>query len=539
MKICRWFGSIFLSFVLLFGSVPAVSAADAADVQRIGRAADAAAAYLLNTVTAPQIGAVGGEWSVIGLARGNFNVPQSYWEQYYEAASCQISSLGGVLHSRKYTEYSRVILALTAIGADPRDVAGYHLLEPLGDYEKTVAQGVNGPIWALIALDSKAYEMPVNSNAKTQATRQLYLDRILSCQLADGGWSEWGGGSADADTTAMALQALAGYRSRSDIAAAANRALTCLSRMQDPQGNFGTLEGCAQVLIALCSFGIDVSDLRFIKSGNTVADALLRYQKTDGSFCHTIGESRGDLMSTEQGLCALAAEQRFLNGAAALYSMQDVQGGVLDYGKNDGLSGKHADVLKVPVMSAGVTFSDSLGHANQTAIEALAARGIINGRGSGLFVPSDSMTRAEFSTIVVRALGLKPKAVQAFDDVASNAWYAPYVGTAYTYGIVNGVGNHQFNPSGTITRQEAAVMAMRAAALCGLKSSMSPTDIRDALALYEDYRGISGWAQEAMAFCYQENLFNREDLRAEPLQPILRCEIAELLYRLLGRANLL
>ena len=45
--------------------------------------------------------------------------------------------------------------------ADPRDVAGYDLTKPLGDFDKTVWQGINGPIWALIALDSGNYEVPV------------------------------------------------------------------------------------------------------------------------------------------------------------------------------------------------------------------------------------------------------------------------------------------------------------------------------------------------------------------------------------------
>ena len=78
------------------------------------------------------------------------------------------------------------------------------------------------------------------------------------------------------------------------------------------------------------------------------------------------------------------------------------------------------------------------------------------------------MTRAEFATIVVRALGLTPADTGAFVDVASTAWYSPYVGAASTYGLINGVGEGRFSPDGTITRQEAAVMVSRAAELCGI-----------------------------------------------------------------------
>lgn len=157
------------------------------------------AAYMLAAVPSPRIGSIGGEWAVLGLARSGCDVPQAYWDGYYEAVEQEVVSRGGVLDENKYTEYSRVIAALTAIGADPSNVGGYDLLTPLGDFEKTVRQGVNGPIWALIALDAGRYEVPVNTGAKTQATRQLYIDELLSRQLTGGGWSLTGRGGADAE----------------------------------------------------------------------------------------------------------------------------------------------------------------------------------------------------------------------------------------------------------------------------------------------------------------------------------------------------
>ena len=135
------------------------------------------AAYMLSAVKAPEVGSIGGEWAVIGLARSGYSVPANYYDDYYARVEKYVKNCSGVLHERKYTEYSRVILALTAIGRDPSNVAGYNLLTPLGDFEKTIWQGLNGPIWALIALDSGNYEIPKNTAAKTQATRQLYVDR--------------------------------------------------------------------------------------------------------------------------------------------------------------------------------------------------------------------------------------------------------------------------------------------------------------------------------------------------------------------------
>lgn len=66
------------------------------------------------------------------------------------------------------------------------------------------SQGINGPIFALIALDSHDYEIPKAVAGKTQTTREALIDAILAAQLSDGGWNVNGNG-ADADMTAMAI----------------------------------------------------------------------------------------------------------------------------------------------------------------------------------------------------------------------------------------------------------------------------------------------------------------------------------------------
>ena len=149
------------------------------------------------------------------------------------------------------------------------------------------------------------------------------------------------------------------------------------------------------------------------------------------------------------------------------------------------------------------------------------------------------MTRAQYATIIVKALGLTPKASGKFKDVPSDKWYAPYIGTANAYGIVNGVSDTEFNPEGTITRQEAALMTVRAAKLCGLETEISEGEQGDVLCDYMDYRTIASWAKESMAYCYGNEILNTDDLNAEPKRDILRCEVAEMLYRMLLLANLI
>ena len=89
------------------------------------------AAYVLKTVQSPQVGSTGGEWAVIGLARSETSVPQSWYDGYLQRLTAHVQQCGGVLDARKYTEYSRVILALTALGKDAAAFAGYDLTLPL------------------------------------------------------------------------------------------------------------------------------------------------------------------------------------------------------------------------------------------------------------------------------------------------------------------------------------------------------------------------------------------------------------------------
>lgn len=266
-------------------------------------AISAAGAYLLRAVPTPQVGAVGGEWTVLALARSGL-APETYLADYRTAAEEYVAEKKGVLDERKYTEYSRLVLALTALGVDARDVSGYDLTAPLSDCGKVTRQGLNGAAWALIALDSGNYPAP-------DGVRQQYLDLLLSRQLPGGGWSLTGTGDMEADVTAMALQALAGYRDQDTVAQATDKALTALSAQQNADGSFSTwgtanAESCAQVIVALEKLGVPLDDPRFVKNGHTALDGLLTFALPDGGFAHALGED-ANLMATEQALYALAA----------------------------------------------------------------------------------------------------------------------------------------------------------------------------------------------------------------------------------------
>ena len=540
MKQIRKFAALILAFSVLFSlAVPTFAASSVqSEVQ-------SSAAFMLSSVRSPEVGSIGGEWAVIGLARSGYSVPADYYDEYYTRVEKYVKNCDGVLHERKYTEYSRVVLALTAIGRDPSNVLGYNLLTPLGDFEKTIWQGLNGPIWALIALDSGNYEIPKNPAAKTQATRQLYIDEIIKNQMKDGGWSLTGTGDSDVDITAMALQALAKYQDQKAVKSATDSALSWLSKNQDSKGGFaswGTMnvESVAQVIVALCELGISLDDSRFVKNGHTLTENLLSFRQSNGGFYHVLDGSDGNnQMSAEQGFYALVAINRAENGKNSLYRMGDVIKATTKPSTTVKKGSADASVSVPAVTAPGTTFSDVKNHANKAAIEALASRGIINGMGQGTFMPNKTMTRAEFAAIVTRALGLTAKDTKVFSDVPSSKWYAGYIGTANSSGIVNGVGNGKFNPEGTITRQEAAAMVARAAKLCGLDTEMDAGATKDVLAQFGDYRSVANWAKESLAFCYYTNILDQSALKIEPTKAILRCEIAQMLYNMLVIAELI
>lgn len=290
------------------------------------------AAYLSASVPDPEVSSIGGEWAVIGLAR-NGGLPADYAASYYSNLVRTLRDTGGVLHRVKYTEYSRVVLALSSLGFDPTDIDGYDVLSPLGDFDQVCWQGVNGPIWALIALDSRGYDAPTAPEGKRQTTRDALVDAVLESEIAGGGWA-LSGSVPDVDLTAMALTSLAPYRgARADVAAAVERGLFVLSSLQGEDGGYGdagsaTSESCAQVVVALSALGIDpASDARFAKAGGSVLDALCAFAVPGGGFKHVAdGEVNG--MATEQGFYALVAYERLLSGKMSLFDMSDVASAV-------------------------------------------------------------------------------------------------------------------------------------------------------------------------------------------------------------------
>lgn len=294
---------------------------------------NATMAQLAANVTEPNFGTLAGEWTVLSLARGGFyEKTDKYFADYYSRVEeyvntqAQSVNLGGALHKIKSTENSRLILALSSVGKDARRVGKWNLVEAYSTngFDWIKKQGINGPVFALIALDSNNYKT-------TDGTiREKCIDYILSKQLANGGWA-LSGTAADPDMTAMALQSLAPYTSDAEVKAACDKAFGVLSSIQRDNGGYASWgsvnsESIAQVIVACTAHGIDpASDARFVKNGKSAVDALLGFYVEDGrGFAHTLDNgTEVNAMATDQACYALVAYSRFVSKQNRLYDMTD------------------------------------------------------------------------------------------------------------------------------------------------------------------------------------------------------------------------
>lgn len=238
----------------------------------------------------------------------------------------------GSLGEAKATEYHRIAITARALGYDPRafgcmpDGSSADLIA-LGTYAysgELGEQGLNGYIFALLALDCDNYAVPNNA----RYTRERIIDYILSSEEAEGGFG-LEKGDFDVDITAMALQALAPYKDEKKVSVAIERAISRLSSSMTASCAFvssgsETLESTAQVIIALCSLGIDPeTDALFTRGGMNPVKAMELFRLPNGGFSHEFN-SDGSVISCEQALRAYIALYKFKNNLGGLYNLSEI-----------------------------------------------------------------------------------------------------------------------------------------------------------------------------------------------------------------------
>lgn len=206
----------------------------------------------------------------------------------------------------------------------------------------------------------------------------------------------------------------------------------------------------------------------------------------------------------------------------------EYMGGTLTDGK---LTAGVQHFSQYAVLEYDKTFSDVSGNSWASGvIKSMAAKHIIEGISSSQFQPHGEVTRAQFAAMITRALGLKAASPSAFADVDAKSWYAEAVAAVHEAGIVLGRSKDAFAPNERITREEMAVMIVRAyATLPGSQTGDS------AGSSFSDYSRIQDWAKNAAVTAEQAGLIQgRGNQQFAPQETMTRAESAQVIANLLG-----
>ncbi|APT18516.1 MULTISPECIES: prenyltransferase/squalene oxidase repeat-containing protein [Amylolactobacillus] len=271
------------------------------------------------------------EWTFLSLGRDlGLNDRPGAFDKYLTDNVIALKVPNGIIDSRPATDYDKLVLALTAVGADVTDLSGLNLFDSLASFKEVQNQGINGVIYTLLALDAKQNYAP-SKNA--DYTKQDLIDFILAHQKPNGGWTLFGNGP-DADITAMTLQALAPYQSMVRVKAAIAKAVSLLSNVQSQSGGYymagsavptDNANSAAQVITALCSLNIDPTSAAFTKNGVSVLDNLLSFYVPQSGFKYFLEDTRQNNMATIQSYYSLISYDRYLASANRFYQMDDQQ----------------------------------------------------------------------------------------------------------------------------------------------------------------------------------------------------------------------
>lgn len=160
------------------------------------------------------------------------------------------------------------------------------------------------------------------------------------------------------------------------------------------------------------------------------------------------------------------------------------------------------------------------------AIIALADKGIVNGKGSGLFKPDDNVTREEFVKILIGAMNMTDAQYSgnAFRDVNDSDWFCKYVNIANENQIIRGTGNGKFGVGENITRQDMAVMLYNALVY-------KNADITSKEPNFDDMADVAKYAKQAVNALYGMNAINGvSETLFEPLGFATRAQAAKVVY---------
>ncbi|PFZ04758.1 cell wall anchor protein [Bacillus pseudomycoides] len=259
------------------------------------------------------------DWVAIALARSRNNIPVETKISYLQSLTQKVEKR---VERFSATDIARTVLAVSAVNGNPTNVAGNNLVQKL--YQSEKLNSVTGYTFALLALDTKKYEVP----AGAKWNRAALVKEILNAQHTDGGWTYNVESSkeeaSNIDVTGMVLSALAPYQKQPEVKQAVKKAVQYLSNKQLSTGGFEAdgqenSNSVAQAIIGLAITGIDPTSETFTKNNVNAVQNLISYQLANGEFKWLPSDEEGSSMATEQALLALVQYKAFVNGKGSIY----------------------------------------------------------------------------------------------------------------------------------------------------------------------------------------------------------------------------
>ncbi|MGE6668688.1 fibronectin type III domain-containing protein [Paenibacillus xylanexedens] len=181
----------------------------------------------------------------------------------------------------------------------------------------------------------------------------------------------------------------------------------------------------------------------------------------------------------------------------------------------------------VPVKK-NIKFIDISQTFNKDQITWLAEQNIIQGVSETRFEPRRPITRAEFTALIVRLMGVDTTVNEqhGFQDVNDEDWFAPEIKAAVHHEMVQGMGNRKFAPHALVTREQASKI------IANVVRKIRPEPLTSPRA-FTDQTDVSDWAKEEvqeLAGLYM--ITGYEDGSFRPMQHLSRSEAAALIFRL-------
>ncbi|KEO82186.1 S-layer homology domain-containing protein [Tumebacillus flagellatus] len=213
------------------------------------------------------------------------------------------------------------------------------------------------------------------------------------------------------------------------------------------------------------------------------------------------------------------------------------------FSKND--DGTFTVTIKRPgfstyaVATHAVAFNDIGNSYAKANIESLANKFLLYGTSTSTFSPENHVTRAEFAAMLTRAMGLNATKAAPFTDVSASDWFANDVAAVYEAGLVNGVGNDQFDPNADISRQDLTVMLSKALKLLGVQNGAPAPSHQP----YVDASSFSDYAKDSISNVTEAGLMTGEAVNGgfefHPGDSTTREAAAIVLFNLLNKAHLI